>query len=159
MAGKITGEGRTKREAAKLEARRAEVFRRWLDGEPMRSIGKNMVPRISATTVCHDVQIALRGWREHHRGSINEHAENELGRLNAISLQAQKSFECSEGPRGDKVGSAAHLSLMIACSKERRELLGVDQPARSEVKSEVTTLRTFATREQMYDVLKEFCDE
>lgn len=151
---KKRGQGRSQLEAAKLSARRAEVFRRFIAGEPQIEIGRAL--GISPPLVCLDIQAAVAEFRERNRGSIAEAAEHELRRLNYIELNAALDYERSRlKDNGEKQpGDPRYLKIMLECSQERRKLMGVDAPARSEIKT-TSEIRTFKTRDEMQaDVLK-----
>jgi hypothetical protein len=147
--GKSTGTGRTTREAAKLITRRVKVFDLYRAGHLQKEIARSL--KISQQTVSTDIQLSLNEWRENHRGSIAEHTELELKRINMIETEAQRQYEtcCLAKPEERKGNPSDYLRMMLDCSKERRKLLGIDSPSRHETKSEVTISRTFKTREEM----------
>lgn len=152
MTNKRTGTGRTAREGAKLAARRTEVFRRWLSGETVRSIGAALVPKLSPSTVCHDVQFALKEWKDEHRASVNALANLEWELLNWVLLECQKNYDLSCDPKmRDKVGDPRFLELAIRSGEQRRKLLGIDKPAKIEAQTtaEVSVSTNFKTLEEL----------
>lgn len=144
------GQGRSKREAAQLATRRAEIFTRWLRGETQAAIGRSLA--MSPQLVSLDVQAALAEWREQNRGSIAEAAEYELRRLHWVEVNAEIDYQRSRATDNGELqpGDPRFLKLIIECGQERRKLGGIDQPARSEVKTTSdVNFRTFNTREEM----------
>jgi hypothetical protein len=136
MAKKSNGNGRSTREGAKLLARRTEAFRRWRAGESFAVIAKSV--RLSKSTVALDCQLALREWRESHRGSVNETVELEWQLLNWIQVEAQRNWEMSQDPKQREfLGDPKYLDIVIRSGAERRKLLGVDKPARIESQTTV----------------------
>lgn len=142
--GKSTGKGRTSREGLKLLERRRLAFERWRGGESLSEIAAAI--HSTKQTVWLDIQLALNDWREAHRGSVNEHVEHELRRLNRLELRAEQKLD---GIPEDSLEGSDWARVMLECIRERRRLLGVDAPARSEIKADVTVSRTFKPKEEM----------
>ncbi len=149
MARKSTGTGRTAREGAKLAERRAAIFKRWLGGESIRDIARTV--ELSSASVGIDIQLAGREWRDGHRGSIQQEAERTVDRLVAVEIEAQRSFELSRGPKGDKPGDDAFLKVILECIKQRRGLLGLDRPTKIEqtTTAEVKVSSNFKTIDEL----------
>lgn len=152
MRNKSTGAGRTKREGAKLQARRAEVFRRWKGGETIRQIAATLTPKMSPSVVSVDIQLALKEWRAENRGAISEAAEREWQLLNWAELELQQSWEDSKDPKKrDLVGDPRFVDSIVKVSEQRRKLLGVDKPTKIEAQTtvDVNVSTTFKSLEQM----------
>lgn len=168
MSGRTTGTGRTKREAARLLVRRTKVFERWRNGESQTAIAKNLA--VSIATVCIDVQLSLKEWREEHRGNISDHTEQVLQALDHVYCVAEKNFERSERElveqgKGKKPklvevkGDPRFLVIMLKAYEDKRKLLGLDQPARTENKNTTeVTMREFVPKDVMHKRLSEMLD-
>lgn len=133
------------------------VFRRWLDGEAMRAIGASMVPKISATTVCHDIQLALKEWKDENRASIKEMADFEWQLLVWVLLECQKNYELTTNKKTrDQAGDPRFLELAIRSGEHRRKLFGLDKPAKIEAQttSEVIVSTSFKKLEELKDLIR-----
>ena len=145
MTKQSTGKGNSSRHGARLLERRMLAFNRWKDGESQTAIAKSL--KLSKQTIWLDIQICLRHWREEHRGSVNEHVEMELARLNRLEVFAEQKLELVKETSMDGV---EWVKTLLDIGKERRKLLGLDAPSRTEIKSDITVSRTFKTKEEMY---------
>jgi hypothetical protein len=154
--GRSTGEGRTRREGANLQVRRTRIFDQWRGGALQKDIAAAF--GVSIGTVAGDIKASLRAWREENRGSVGEAVERELDRLNQLELLAER--ECTaaldDEEKPDRSAAARFMEIMLKASHERRELLGLDAPKRTENKNETeVTLRTFKPKEEMQSIVAE----
>ena len=92
MAKKRTSTA-NKRKAAASEQRQAEVVRRWLTGDSLRTIGDDL--GISQVTVMRDLNRARETWKEETAKSYDELLPEKLAQLEAIRAAAWEGWKRS----------------------------------------------------------------
>jgi hypothetical protein len=123
-----SGKRNTKRVAddALRDERRAAVAFRLRQGWTERRIAADL--GIGLTTVCRDVKAVREEWRSRASLDFDGHIAEELARLDVATGAVWPQVEA---------GDVAAGHLYVKLSKARRELLGLDAPARVEQKVKV----------------------
>jgi hypothetical protein len=100
-----------------------------------------------------DCQLALKEWREQHRGSINETVELEWQLLNWAQIELRQAWEDSKDPKKrETLGDPRFIAEFVKAGAERRQLLGTDKPAKTE--SQTTVEVNMGTTTLTIDQLK-----
>lgn len=158
------GTGRSKREAAKLAVRREKVAALYLSGQTQDAIA--LAVGCSRTTVSIDLVLIRAEWRNSALCNMNSLVERELERIDRIEVEAWAAWERSQLPAESvtttadetrktvegQSGDPRYLQIALKCVEDRRRLLGLDAPSRTESKvtADVTATTThFLPRDQM----------
>jgi hypothetical protein len=133
----------------KIMERRAEVARRYLQGETQIGIG--LALRVSQATVSIDLAHLRQEWRANAALDIGELQARELARLDQVESEAWAAWERSKqsretrttGTDGDKsharirkedqCGDPRYLIIVQNCIERRCALFGLDKPTKSMV--------------------------
>lgn len=145
---KATGHARQKELI--LAQRRAEAARLYLQGCSQAQIAERM--GVHRSQITRDLAALRAEWRAKAADHTEEWVAEELARLAAVEAEAWAAWRRSQEDRQtvtvetdasgaektakrteELVGDAAMLGKILDCIKQRRELLGLDQPRRSEL--------------------------
>lgn len=151
--GNATGGGRSHRERVNLAERREKVAQLYLAGHTQAEIAG--IVHCSRPTVTIDLQLIRRDWRQSSIANFNERVEKELEAIDRVELEAWAAWERSQHPEeqvtettvpGGKgkrkpqktkvtrgqCGDPRYLAQIADCIAQRRKLLGLDAPVKSE---------------------------
>lgn len=146
--------GRAKQRQLILAERRQQAARLYMQGLSYEQIGDRL--GVHKSQISRDLAKVRQEWRESADRATGEWVAQELARLEAIEAEAWAAWKRSTqdrqtvtketGPRGGamvtvktttrtdgQAGDAALLAKVLDCVKQRREMLGLDVPKRTEV--------------------------
>lgn len=133
-----------------VTARVAEAAELYRSGMLQSKIAKTL--GVSPQSVCWYIARAKKEWRESATDSIKQWVIDELETLDRIEQEANAAWERSQKmgyesttkdgidgrevtvKRYKQVGEPRFLALMQECVAQRRKLLGLDAPTKTEVK-------------------------
>lgn len=90
---------------------------------------------VGKSTIGRDVQAIRKGWRGEARTSIQEHIEAHLGELAALKDAIRKDALNTKSEK-----QLAAIDRMVKLLEREAKMLGLDQPAKSEVAVDLSKL-------------------
>ena len=146
MPNPKTPNGRT---PAQKDADRQMVARLSLEGLSTHKIAEKM--NVSQRTVCRDLDVIRREWRERSVEMLDEVKARELAKLDRIEAEAWEAYwrtttnkekrvvERRPGPKGGdytkietegQAGDPRFLKIILDCQERRAKILGTDAPTK-----------------------------
>lgn len=144
--------GDNRREAAQVARDRKKIaglyLKGWLQVDIAQEVG------IDQSTVSRDLKAIRDEWLKSTLVDFNEAEGRELAKIDAVEVEAWAAFERSKEDReisvqesvdGDsnrqkaqirtegRDGDPKWLEIVLKCSEQRRKILGIDAPVKSEV--------------------------
>ena len=123
----------TKRNPSQIEKDRLKITEMRLGGMTQREIAAVM--RTSQQMVHYDLKAIEADWEESRKEQIDKQKARELAVINKLYREAMQAWRKSLrriGRKGKKkfgkFGDVRFLQQAIQCSRERRELMGLDAP-------------------------------
>lgn len=133
-----------------MTERRALSAQLYLDGHTLAEIGAKLGVHTSA--ICRDIKAARQVWREDAADAVESMVAEQLQKIDAVERRAMRAWERStedkeivtqkvdaEGKREvtkrteGQAGCPAFLGIQLDCIEQRRKILGIDAPQRSEI--------------------------
>lgn len=148
--------GDNRREAAQVARDRKRIAELYLQGWLQVDIAQDV--GIDQSTVSRDLKAIRDEWLKSTLVDFNEAKAKELARIDAVEVEAWAAYERSKGKREvttqesaavgdgednarqkvqirteDRDGDPKWLEIVLKCSEQRRKILGIDAPTKSEV--------------------------
>ena len=105
---------------------RAILAEKYLQGHRIADIAPEL--GISVAQVYVDLQIIREQWAASAILNLNEAKNRELARIDLIEKELWVDFYQSRETSNPKLGDPQYMRLALDCTKQRRAILGVDQP-------------------------------
>lgn len=107
-----------KRNSAQIKSDRLTISDLRLKGYTEREIAAQL--KTSQQMVHYDLKVVELEWKASRNEEIDKQKSRELAILNKLYSEAMKQFDLLKDPR--------YLQAAIQCSRDRRELMGLDAP-------------------------------
>lgn len=146
-----------KRSEMELYTTRETITALLLEGHTQSEIAKKL--HMTASMVSYDMHVIIEEWRKKTAINIDQIKIKELDKIDHREKEAWEAWHKSKEEvkkhtkitrKGDvqtietietKCGDPRYLEAIARCSKDRRELLGMDAPNRSEVAAIVVSAK------------------
>lgn len=117
----------TKRNPSQIIKDRLKITDLRLQGFTQREIAAQM--KMTQQMVAYDLKAIELEWEESRKELIDKQKARELAVLNKLYRESLRSWKRSlRKANGGPVGDARFLEQALKCSKDRRELMGMDAP-------------------------------
>ena len=125
-----------KRSPDQVEADRAAIARRYLQGMTQAEIGAELA--MTQQMVSYDLQVVRQRWRDSGLRDLDEAKTIELAKIDALEREYWDAWRASKRPPA--TGTPAYLTGVQWCIDRRIKLLGLDAPDRVDVELRVRKL-------------------
>jgi len=117
----------TKRNPSQIEKDRLKITDLRLQGLTQREIAARL--KTTQQMVAYDLKAIEKEWEESRNELIDKQKARELAVLNKLYRESMRSWRKSlRKANGGPLGDAKFLQQALQCSKDRRELMGLDAP-------------------------------
>jgi transcriptional regulator with XRE-family HTH domain len=117
----------TKRNPSQIQKDRLKITDLRLEGYTQREIAARM--KMTQQMVAYDLKAIELEWEQSRGELIDRQKARELAVLNKLYREALRNWKKSlRKANGGPIGDARFLEQALKCSKDRRELMGLDAP-------------------------------